>query len=261
MNELNVLFRKRIGIPVHQELSFEDLPSILVKTGTTIPFENLGVITKKNKAITKENLVNKILVRNEGGLCYELNTLLYFFLLDNGFDIKLARGVVYNHVDQVWGAIGRTHVTILLNYGNKQYLVDSGFAGNIPLRPVPLDGEIVRSSNGDFQVQKTATNYGDYILKLKLNHKDVDWRIGYAFDSKQIVDDLSQLNDIQTIICENPGSSFNKSYLINILTSDGSLTLTDTSFTQWKNGKVEKEKIESEQFKQLAMKHFGITNL
>ena len=138
----NKLFRQRIGIPENKELSFKDLDYILEKTAIVIPFENLRVIDASAEKITKENIMDKILVRNEGGLCYELNTTLYFFLLDNGFDVSLVRGVVYDHTAQEWGTIGRTHITILLVHDEKTYIVDTGFGGNLPLKPVPLAGRL-----------------------------------------------------------------------------------------------------------------------
>ncbi|WP_267897279.1 hypothetical protein [Peribacillus saganii] len=39
----------------------------------------------------------------------------------------------------------------------------------------------------------------------------------------------------------SPGSAFNKKPLLTKLTDLGNFTLTDTSFTEWKDGKVEKE--------------------
>ncbi len=60
---------------------------------------------KKSSDITKQNLMNKILVRNESGLCYELNSFLYYFLVDNGF------------------------------------------GGNLPLRPLPPIGEVATLIN------------------------------------------------------------------------------------------------------------------
>src|SRR4051794_7610005 len=104
----NTLFRHRIGIPENEEMTFEKLDYILEKTATMIPFENLSVINASAEKINKENIMDKVLVRNEGGLCYELNTTLYFFLLENGFNVELVRGVVYDHTAQEWGTIGRT---------------------------------------------------------------------------------------------------------------------------------------------------------
>lgn len=258
MTELNTLFRKRIRFPENEKITFEKLDKVLERTAKTIPFENLSIIANQPTDITKQNLVNKLLVKNEGGLCYELNSLLYFFLVENGFNIVLVRGVVYNQETQKWPTIGRTHVTNLLTYNGQIYLVDTGFGGNLPLKPVPLNGEIVISANGEFRIKKVDNDYGDYLLEIKLKHKHRNWKIGYAFDSKLPVKDISELNEIPKILIENPESPFNKNPLITRLTDKGQLTLTDTSFTQWIDGKVMKETIGNGRFKQLAKQHFGI---
>lgn len=65
-----------------------------------------------------------------------------------------------------------------------------------------------------------------------------------------------ELNEIQTIISENPQSPFNKHPLITRLTNGGNITLTDTSFTQWDDGKVTKEEIDGTRFKELMKQHF-----
>ncbi|MBY6036897.1 arylamine N-acetyltransferase [Fictibacillus nanhaiensis] len=258
MSELKALFLKRIGIPENQAITFEMLPSFLEKTAMTIPFENLSLMENRAKEITKENLVNKLLIQKEGGLCYELNSIVYFFLIESGFNAVLSRGVVYNHVAQEFVKLGRTHVTILMTHEEHTYLIDTGFGMNLPLKPVPLSGEAVTSNNGEFRVRKEQSEHGDYVLEMKLRHKDKEWKIGYAFDSTRPVKNVSEFNEIQTIIGEHEDSPFNKNPLITRLTHEGSLILTNTSFTQWINGRSTKEKINNKRFKALSSQHFGI---
>ncbi|MEJ8547575.1 arylamine N-acetyltransferase family protein [Brevibacillus borstelensis] len=259
MSKLNAFFRKRIGIPADEQITFERLEIVLEKTAKSIPFENLCIIENKTSEITKENLVNKMLVKKEGGLCYELNSILYYFLIENGFDAVLARGVVYNNETQVYQTIGRTHVTILVVHEEQTYLMDTGFGGNLPLKPVPLTGETVTSDNGEFRVKKVDSEHGDYILEMKLKYKDTAWRIGYAFDSRKPITDVSECNEIQSIIAEHPESPFNKSPLITRMTSSGNMTLTDATFTQWVDGVVTKEKVDDARFKELLKAQFGLS--
>ncbi|MFD2444907.1 arylamine N-acetyltransferase [Bacillus sp. CGMCC 1.16607] len=256
MSNLNTLFRQRIGFAENEVITFENLSQILEKTATAIPFENLCIITNNRKDITLENLVSKILLKNEGGLCYELNTILYYFLIENGFNATLAKATVFDNASQDYVAIGRTHVIILVTHNEQLYVVDTGFGGNLPLKPVPLTGELVTSFNGDFRIKKADSEQGDHILEMKLKHKDADWRIGYAFHSHQPVKDVTEMNEVQKTIIESPLSSFNKNPLITRLTTSGSLTLTDTSFTKWHDGKVMKEEIEEKQFRELAKEYF-----
>ena len=248
MGQVNELFRRRIGIPEHEKVTFEKLADILNKTAKTLPFENSSVLATESSDITKESITDKVLIRKEGGVCYELNATLYLFLAENDFEVYLVRGVIYN---QGWSPIGRTHVAILLIHEGHTYLVDTGFGANLPLKPVPLNGETVFSENGEFRVKRVDSEHGNHILELKLNYKDTEWRIGYAFDTEKPVEQIMELNEVQAIIREHPKSPFNKSRLITRLTDNGSITLTETSFTQWADGKRSKEEIDETRFKEL----------
>ena len=95
---------------------------------------------------------------------------------------------------------------------------------------------------------------------MKLKHKDTDWKIGYAFDSKKPINDVSEFNEIQTIMVEHQESPFNKKPLITRFTTGGHLTLTSTSFTEWIDGIATKEEIDNTRFKELLKQHFGIYN-
>lgn len=258
MTAMNELFRKRIGVPMDEPIQFDNLEGLLEKTALALPFENLCVMNGTATEITEESLKERILERNEGGLCYDFNSLLYLFLLDNGFDARLIRGVVFNQTEQKWSETGRTHVAILLQNSGRQYLVDTGFGINIPLKPVPLAGETVSSRNGEFRVQKEASEHGDYCLYVKLKHKDKEWKKGYAFDSTDTVHNLSDLNEIQQIIASHPVSGFNKRLLITRLTDKGSVTLAGNSATTWTEGRMEKEEIDDSRFKKLAKDVFGL---
>ncbi|WP_353961052.1 arylamine N-acetyltransferase [Neobacillus sp. CF12] len=232
MSNINLLFRKRIGIPQNEVITFQNLDKVLEKTAKSIPFENLCIIENRTKEITRENLASKILKQHEGGLCYELNSILYFFLIENNLSPTLIRGVTYNHMQQQWSATGNTHVLNLITHNGQEYLVDTGFGGNLPLKPVTLSGETVASSNGEFRVDREDSEHGDYILYMKLNHKGEDWKIGYALNSKEKIQNINELNEVQKIIIDHPESAFNKKPLITKITDKGNITLTDTSFTQ-----------------------------
>ncbi|WP_312112439.1 arylamine N-acetyltransferase family protein [Brevibacillus reuszeri] len=258
MSEINALFRNRIGLSETEPVTFESLGMVLDKTASRIPFENGCILQKDMSSITKDYLRTKMLVKKEGGLCYELNSLFYFFLIENGFQAVLTRGVVYKPPTQQFLTIGRTHVANLLTHEGQTYVIDTGFGGNLPLQPVPLTGETISSRNGEFRVKQAATEYGNYVLEMKLAYKDTDWRIGYAFDSNKPVTNVSEFDEIQEIIANHAESPFNKTPLLTRFTNTGTITLTDSSFTQWVDGRMSKEQIDSERFKELRQQHFGI---
>ena len=260
MDSLDLLFRQRIGFNSKSALTFDDLPALLTATSLALPFENLAVIERRGLSVNRENLIEKLLVRNEGGLCYELNPLLYFFLLENGFDVSMRRGIVFSAETKTFAGTGPTHVTILLQHAGQTYLVDTGFGGYLPLRAVPLNGDTVVSSNGEFRIRPATgenAEHGDLAFELKQRHKDDDWRVGYVFDSLQPIT-TTECEEIQQVIAEHPASLFNKRPLVTRLTERGSVTLTDTSLTVLENGNVTKGSVSYEQFCELLTLHFGL---
>jgi len=258
MTNLNILLRKRLGIPCDKVIAFENLNAVLEKAAKAIPFENLCIIENRTNEITKENLIKKILEQNEGGLCYELNSVLYFFLIENGFNTNLIRAIRYNYNSQKWSTMGKTHVANMIKHNGQFYIVDIGFWGNSPLKLVPVNGETVTSNNGEFKVENINSEHGDSVFYIKLKHKDTDWKIGYAFDSKKVMKDLAELNEVQKINIEHSESKFNNKSLITKFTDKGTMTLTNTSFTEWVDGKLKKKEIDKKLFLEIAKRYFGL---
>jgi len=155
-----------------------------------------------------------------------------------------------------WNPLGDTHVAILLEHQQQLFLLDTGFGGNLPLAPVPLSDIIVQTETGDFKISNTITPYGEYIFELKLKHKDSAWRTGYSFSTKNIIESFAELNGVQTTIQNHPKSPFNKRRLLSKITDTGTVTLTDTSFTEWINGMEKKVKIDQQEFRELVGRYF-----
>lgn len=262
METLDTLFRQRVGFG-SGALMFDDLPALLIATSLALPFENLAVVQQRGLPITRENLVTKLLMRNEGGLCYELNPLLYFFLLDNGFDVSMVRGIVLDPATRTFAGTGHTHVTLLLRHQGMTYLADTGFGSFLPLCPVPMNGELAISENGEFRIQPATgehATHGDYAFMLKQRHKDVDWRVGFVFDSRNSITTV-ECEEIRRIIAEHPESNFNKRPLVAKLTERGSITLTDMSLIITEDGQVSKEPVNSERFGELLGRYFKLGGL
>lgn len=77
-------------------------------------------------------------------------------------------------------------------------------------------------------------------------------------DSTKVMKDFSDLNEVQKIILEHPASPFNKKPLVTGLTERGNIILTDTSFTEWIDGEVQKREIDNTMFNELIRVNFGM---
>lgn len=258
MKNLDHQFRTRIGYTLETPVKFENINTILELTASAIPFENLRTLSGDLTVIDETAIAEKVLKKNEGGLCYDLNSLLYLFLKENDLDVQLICGSVYVQEIGGFSPTGRTHAAILLSEGGRRYLVDTGFGGNLPLRPVPLDGSEISTPTGEFRVKKEDSEFGDYFLEMKQKYKDSGWRVGYAFDTSEALEDVSGLTEMKRIITEHPQSPFNKKPLLTRVTANGSMVLTETSFTQWKDSGVTKEEIDSKRFRQLAKEFYNL---
>ncbi|PGS57871.1 arylamine N-acetyltransferase, partial [Bacillus cereus] len=88
--------------------------------------------------MSRTNIQEKLLLNKRGGLCYELNSLLYYFLSDCGFDVYRVAGTVYDLSGNKWKP-DDGHVIIILKHENQKYIIDGGFASHLPLHPVPFN--------------------------------------------------------------------------------------------------------------------------
>ncbi|MBE5106681.1 arylamine N-acetyltransferase [Bacillus thuringiensis] len=243
----------RLNLEKRTEIEFEELNTILLAFANTIPFENLDVIAGNTNKISMENLQKKILTSSRGGLCYELNTLFYYFLKNYGYDVQLVLGTVYKNDINAW-ALEDGHITIILKYDNGLYLIDVGIASLVPLVPVPFTGESVSSKNGSYRVRQKDTSKGNYVLE----RIDVDgeWKVCHAFYNRII--DEAVVNEVQRRVIEDEKSIFNKGPIAVKLTNAGYVSLTNTSLTEIIYGTKTKREITEDQYRELLYTLFAI---
>ncbi|MBJ7930639.1 MULTISPECIES: arylamine N-acetyltransferase family protein [Bacillus cereus group] len=253
MTKLQDQLFTRLNLEKRTEIKFEELSTILFAFAHTIPFENLDVIAGNINAISMKNLQEKILTSSRGGLCYELNTLFYYFLKDSGYDVQLALGTVYKNDINAW-ALEDGHITIILNKDNVQYLIDVGIASLVPLVPVPFTGESVSSKNGSYRVRRKDTSKGNYVLERI--GVDGEWKVCHAFYTHII--DETVVNDVQRRVVEDEKSIFNKGPIAVKLTNAGHISLTNSSLTEMMYGAKTKREITEDQYRELLYTLFAI---
>ncbi|KEK23401.1 arylamine N-acetyltransferase family protein [Bacillus gaemokensis] len=261
MTELQKLFFSRLNLEEKESIAFEDLNKIIRAMAYEIPFENLDIAKGDTKEISQENLQEKILINSRGGLCYELNSIMYYFLKDCGFDVQLALGTVYNRDAEMW-SLEEGHVTVILNYNHALYLIEVGLASVVPLTLVPFTGEVVKSINGEYRVRRKDTDKGSYVLERRDGNKcsksdeKLQWKLCHAFHEGTI--DETTLNKVQRKVIEDENSSFNKGPITVKLTDSGYASLTKESLTQTINGKKSKKLITEQQYKEILQDKFNI---
>ncbi|WP_169713680.1 arylamine N-acetyltransferase family protein [Paludifilum halophilum] len=232
-------------------MTFADLPALQFQFAKTVPFENIDIMVQKNEDLTLENIRKKIIDQKRGGVCYELNPLFYSFLKQQGFDVRMVAATIVH--DQDHHDLVGTHITTLLTQEENRYIVDVGFGGNHALQPIPMTGETVTSLTGEYRIREVQTPFGEYAMQ---KYRDGKLDIQYIFSTEPI--DEAHLNMAKDRITDHTDSPFNKSVLLNKLTDDGSITLTNQSFTITRNNRKTRQEVDRDLFKQLCEHRFGI---
>ncbi|MFP5180036.1 arylamine N-acetyltransferase [Bacillus altitudinis] len=226
-------FLQKIGCEA-ASITFDQLPDLLRKMAYTFPFENRSVVGKHAYALDQEGLKHHLLEGSRGGLCYDLNPLLYYVLKEAGLAVQLVQGTVYNKEAEKW-ALDGTHVAIVLQHHHERYLIDAGFGVNLPLQPVPFTGEWVEAPSLRFRVNAEETEKGTHLLQLD---RGAGAETGYAFTLKEVGEDT--LVQLRHEIYENEASPFNKRPLASKLTPTGRVIVTEDHVTIHEQEEVSK---------------------
>lgn len=158
----------RIGLPALPPATAEGLSDLVLAQARTIAFENLDVLAGLPVRLERSVVYEKILGTGRGGYCFELNALMSGALEAAGFDARpvMAR-VTYGRT--VPGP--STHQALVVRCDGQEWLVDVGFGGPGPERPLPLVGGKVHTVEGA-QFRLVPSFGGDLHLQRKVGS---DW--------------------------------------------------------------------------------------
>lgn len=206
---------QRIEFPL-DAITFNQLPDLLEAFAYQLPFENTTVLEKRIRPFSDERFIETFLTERRGGVCYDLNGLLHRVLQELNCPVRLVQATVYDMKSDAWSATGPTHVAVIWN---ETHLLDTGFGVNLPLVPVPLNGETVHSASGSYRIINNDT------LEMKRTGQ-AEFVTGYRFDRETFIttDDLSKM---EQIIQQSDASPFNKGRLVAMRTPRGQKTLTE----------------------------------
>lgn len=158
----------RIGLPALPAATAEGLSELVLAQARSIAFENLDVLAGLPVRLDRAVVYEKILGGGRGGYCFELNALMSGALEAAGFDVRpvMAR-VTYGRT--VPGPA--THQALVVRCDGQDWLVDVGFGGPGPERPLPLVGGKVHTVEGA-QFRLVPSFGGDLHLQRKVGG---DW--------------------------------------------------------------------------------------
>lgn len=246
-------YLRRIGFHSDSEiaLTIETVNQLHELHLKAIPFENLDIFHKVGIQLDADKIYEKVVGKNRGGFCYELNTLFYVLLKQLGFDVQLLSGQVAKR--KVGFGPKYDHLAILLTIDSDQWICDVGF-GDFVIHPLAFNLDVIQ--------QDRYTAYR--ILKLEeqlflIQHmgKAGQWRDSYKFNIQ--AEELNAFESMCRYHQTSPESHFTQGVICSRLTDTGRVTLTKTNLIITSHGVKDIYEIDNDvHFDQQLLKYFNI---
>ncbi len=250
------VYLNRIGAS-HDVCSLSDLDALILAHQKSVPFENLDpYYTRSSVSLAVADLYDKIVIRKRGGYCFEQNALFVSLLQALGYqawssDARVIRG------KDLSSPILILHRVNLIQLEDGLYFCDVGYGGPMPSFALKVEDNSSRSCNGEtFYIRKAD---GSWWKLGRMTAADAEEDL-LLFRTEQVENcDFSVLSHYAST---SPLSIFTQKRLLNRRLDNGSVSITDDTFTLTENGSSRTIHIKNdEQFFRLAEDYFGLTGI
>lgn len=218
----------------------------------TIPFENLDIHRGQDIVLEEDHLFAKIVDRQRGGICYELNGLFARLLTHIGFEVALVAAEVFRE-DGTTGPLF-DHMALLVEIDGDRYLADVGF-GDSFTTPLPLSDTGDQPQDGRvYRIYRDATTF---TVMAGSGASNGAMKPSFRFSTKPR--QLSDFNEMCTFHQTSDQSHFTRKEVCSRATSTGRVTLSGTQLIETDAGSRNVVDLASSEERQRALnKHFGI---
>ncbi len=226
-------YLNRLGIYEKLDISFDSLCKIQQNHLLNVPFENFNIHLYKELKLEKDFIFDKIVNKKRGGLCYEMNYLLYLILVKMGFDAELIGSKTKNDGNFF------DHPLIKVFLDNNYYLVDVGFGDNF-MKPIKLSKNTIHTdTKGTFKISFVEGN--EYILEKLTN--DIFVKQFIIRDKEEKIEDFYNRKEWYV---NSDQSIFRKNFFCSKEYLDGRVSLKENKIKYTRDGKVFIEAINNE---------------
>jgi N-hydroxyarylamine O-acetyltransferase len=218
-----------------------------------VPFENLSIHYGQPITLEDEALYDKIVRRQRGGFCYELNGLFAWLLRRLGFTVTLLSA----RVAQRDGGFSPEfdHLTLQVHdVDGVNWLADVGF-GDSFLLPLRLQPD-VQQDGGDgttylLTVDATDTSW------LVQRRGEADWEPQYRFGLRpHLMADFAERCHFQQT---SPESHFTQRRICSLALPDGRITLSDLRLITTLHGaRVERQLDSEDEYRKILADRFDV---
>jgi len=240
---------QRIGYEGDAKANAATLAEIMRCQLFTVPFENLDVQAGKIVSLVPEHIVEKIIDRQRGGYCYEVNGIFSMALCALGIPFRLiaARPMFYPVRRP------KTHMAIIATVDGEDWLCDLGFGSygiRAPMRLALLDVEVPQDAD---RFKLSRSDNGEYLLQA---YAGGQWLNQYGFDlSAQEWIDFEPANYMNST---HPGAIFVQKVVVVLHNPQGRDILVGNQLKTVTHGKLEERTLDPEELKTVMGSKFGL---
>ncbi|HEY7348532.1 MAG TPA: arylamine N-acetyltransferase [Ktedonobacterales bacterium] len=225
-----------------------------------VPFENLSIHYGQPIILQETALFDKLVSRQRGGFCYELNGLFAWLLRRLGFQVALLSA----GVARADGSFGPEydHLTLLVHQlSGADWLADVGF-GDLFRQPLRFEAGLEQKDTDGYiyrllreEQQSDANTPRDYWVLQRLSEETWESQYRFTLQPHLLNDFAARCHFHQT----SPESSFTQKRVCSLATPMGRITLSDLLLIRTVQGKKTERLLRSEaEYREMLAARFGI---
>jgi N-hydroxyarylamine O-acetyltransferase len=225
----------------------------------TVPFENLAIAgdpwdrrSGAGVSLDPADLFEKVVGRERGGFCYELNGAFVDLLRELGFDATRNAGRI---VGDGGIELPANHLVPTVEL-DRTYVADVGTGTTKVRRPIPVDGTVVEDDvDNAWRVVENDRPDLDFTMQYRTPEDD-SWSDRYVFTLEP------REMDYFTATCEYltsaPESVFTGSSVVTVATDAGVVKLTGRELHRVEGGEETVRELDREEWDDVLAAEFGI---
>lgn len=191
----------------------------------TIPFENFSMKDNGTGQLSYDEIANKIILNNRGGICFEFSVLFQRFFDYVGYTYcsRLARVLMPCMTPA-------THQLFIVSVNEERWIFDVGFGARGPRAPLLLT-EGYTHEDGFLSSRVTKHLEHGWVVSIKENSKpDAVWEDIYSFHDTAIF--APDINMAYFYTLHSPQSLLNTNQVASLPTENGRISIRNNIFTE-----------------------------
>jgi len=243
-------YLQRIGFQGEASATLSCVTTMMRCQLHSVPFENLDIQAGKIISLNRDAIAEKILYRQRGGYCFEVNGLFAMALeaLQMSYFFIAASPLTHHNVRKP-----KTHMAVVVRFGDELWLCDCGYGGyglREPIRIGLLDTE-VSQDNDSFMLSR----FGEQEIVLKAKVQGV-WEAQYAFELTQ--QDWADFAGANHYNSTHHDSLFVRKLLVVLCTLTGRKILFGSTLKILEHGQLVKLHVTPENRQEILRREFGL---